>query len=247
MKTLLDVRNISKRFGGLHAVENFSFAIEKNTIIGLIGPNGAGKTTAFNLITHFLPRNEGSIFFQEKNLKKKPPYALIRHGIARTFQQIRIFPELTVRENVLLSLSWKYDSWWKSFLLQDESEENATAYKLLSEVHLEKHRDEKAGNLSYGQSKLLEMVRTIATGAELILFDEPAAGVNPPMLNTVKKLIRNLKAQGKTIFIIEHNMPFLMEMAEEIIVMENGKFLCRDVPTKIQKDIRVLEAYLGGS
>lgn len=245
--TLLDVKNISKKFGGLHAVENFSFDIEPNTITGLIGPNGAGKTTAFNLITHFLPRDEGSIFFKEKSLKNKSPYVLVRKGIARTFQQIRIFPELTVRENLLLALSYKYDSWWRSFWKKDERQENARAFELLSEVNLEKYIDEKAANLSYGQSKLLEILRTIATDSDLILLDEPAAGVNPTMLGVVKKLIRDLKKKGKTIVIIEHNMPFLMEMAEEIIVMENGRFLCRDIPEKIQKDVRVLEAYLGKS
>ncbi|MCF7918230.1 ATP-binding cassette domain-containing protein [Candidatus Gracilibacteria bacterium] len=172
---------------------------------------------------------------------------MVQRGIARTFQQIRIFPELTVRENLLLALSSQYDSWWKSFLKKDEKEENSAAFQLLSEVKLEKYIDEKAKNLSYGQSKLLEIIRTIATGADLLLFDEPAAGVNPTMLMTVKKLIRELKKKGKTILVIEHNMPFLMEISEEIIVMENGKFLCQDTPEKVQKDIRVLEAYLGKS
>lgn len=243
----LEVKNISKKFGGLHAVEDFSFDIAENSITGLIGPNGAGKTTAFNLITHFLPRDEGNIFFKNENLKNKSPFALVQRGIARTFQQIRIFPELTVRENLLLALSSQYDSWWKSFLKKDEKEENSAAFQLLSEVKLEKYIDEKAKNLSYGQSKLLEIIRTIATGADLLLFDEPAAGVNPTMLMTVKKLIRELKKKGKTILVIEHNMPFLMEISEEIIVMENGKFLCQDTPEKVQKDIRVLEAYLGKS
>ncbi len=242
---MLHVQDISKKFGGVHAVENFSFEIQKNKITGLIGPNGAGKTTAFNLITHFLPRDKGTIFYAGRNLKGLRSFQLVRLGIARTFQQIRIFPKLTVKENLLLSLSKRHDAWWRSFLKIDEIVENKRAMEILREVNLAQYADEPAENLSYGQSKLLEIVRCMATDAKLILLDEPAAGVNPTMLRTVGKLIVDLKKRGKTLFVIEHNMPFLMEISDEIIVMENGHFLMQDKPERVQRDPRVLEAYLG--
>ena len=243
--SILKVTNLFKKFGGLHAVDHLSFEVKRGTITGLIGPNGAGKTTAFNLITHFLPRNSGKIFYKKNDLKRFRAHVLVRKGISRTFQQIRLWPNLTIKENLLLACSHQYDQWWKSFRRQDENEALKKIKKLLQTVKLEKFLDEKAETLSYGQTKLIEILRTILTDAELILLDEPAAGVNPTMLREVEKLIFELKKSGKTLFIIEHNMPFLMRISDEIIVMEGGKFLCQDIPEKIQKDQRVLEAYLG--
>jgi len=242
---ILQVKDLSKKFGGVHAVEDLSFEIKKNFITGLIGPNGAGKTTAFNLITHFLPRNKGQIFYIGKNVSHVHAHELVRQGVSRTFQQIRIFPELTVRENLLMASSKKYDRWWQSFFKINESKENENIEAMLREVNLEKYAAQPAKNLSYGQSKLLEILRCMATNADLILLDEPAAGVNPTMLRTVEKLILDLKKRGKTLFVIEHNMPFLMDISDEIIVMENGKFLMQGKPEKVQSDPRVLEAYLG--
>ncbi|MCF7905765.1 ABC transporter ATP-binding protein [Candidatus Gracilibacteria bacterium] len=243
--SFFQVSHLTKTFGGVHAVEDLNFEVKKNSITGLIGPNGAGKTTAFNLITHFLPRNKGNTIFDKKNISHVPAYKLVRNGIARTFQQIRIFPNLTLRENLLLSVSHSYDSWWRSLWKINETEANKRVEQMLKEVNLWKYADAPAKNLSYGQSKLLEILRCMATDAELILLDEPAAGVNPTMLRTVEKLILDLKAQGKTLLVIEHNMPFLMGISDEIIVMENGRFLMQDKPEVVQQDSRVLEAYLG--
>ena len=245
-KILLSIQNISKSFGGLQAVQNLSFDIPKNKIIGLIGPNGAGKTTAFNLITHFIPKDTGKIFYKKEDLKKLATHKLVKRGIARTFQQIRLFSELTVEENLLLACSHQYDSWWKSFLPQDEVRQKREIKKMLALVDLESYAYTLAKNLSYGQSKLIEILRCILIGADLILLDEPASGINPTRLKTIESLILKMKKSGRTFLIIEHNMPFLMKISDEIIVMEDGKFLMQDTPAKVQKNKKVLDAYLGG-
>ena len=186
---ILEIKGISKKFGGLHAVEKLHFTVKKNSITGLIGPNGAGKTTVFNLITHFLPKNEGDILFKNENLRNLRTHRLIKKGIARTFQQIRLFPKLTVRQNLLLACSQKYDAWWKGFVRVDETKEEKEIMNWLKRVKLEKFLEEKAENLSYGQQKLVSILRVILTGAELILLDEPASGINPTMLLTIENLI----------------------------------------------------------
>jgi ABC-type branched-subunit amino acid transport system ATPase component len=240
------IQNVSKFFGGVHAVNDLSFEIKPGKITGLIGPNGAGKTTAFNLITHFLPRDNGKVAYLGQDLKKLAPYQLVRKGMARTFQQIRLFRSMTVRENLLLACSHQYDSWTRSFGSQDETHHLEKIKELLTEIKLEHYLDQPADALSYGQSKLVEIIRCILTDADLILLDEPAAGVNPTLLNTVEKMIKRMNKDGKTLLIIEHNMPFLMKISDEVIVMENGNFLLQDKPQVVQKDKRVLEAYLGG-
>jgi len=239
------IENVSKSFGGVHAVDDLSFAVKKGSITGLIGPNGAGKTTAFNLITHFLPRDGGVVAYAGKDLGSLAPYRLVRKGIARTFQQIRLFRNLTVKENLLLACSHNYDAWWSSFLPQDEDHYIEKITDLLRKINLEHYLYQPADALSYGQSKLVEIIRCILTDADLVLLDEPAAGVNPTLLQTVKQMILQMNKAGKTLLIIEHNMPFLMSIADEVIVMENGRFLMQDTPEKVQSDPRVLEAYLG--
>ena len=247
MNSILKVQNLTKHFGGVYAVDDLHFEVKENSITGLIGPNGAGKTTAFNLITHFLPRHSGAIHFKGNDLGKKRTHSIVRNGMARTFQQIRLWPNLTVRENLLLAASHQYDAWWKSFTRHKESDLETQAKELLAKVNLEIYWETLASDLSYGQSKLVEIIRTILTNAELILLDEPASGINPTLLKTIESLIFELKKQGKTLLVIEHNMPFLMRISDEIVVMENGKFLVQDIPEKVQKDPKVLEAYLGGS
>ena len=228
-------------------MENLHFSVKKNTITGLIGPNGAGKTTVFNLITRFLPCDGGEIFFANKKLPHLRPSKIVHRGLARTFQQIRLCKTLTVRENLLLAASRKYDSWWHCFRPRCEEKENEKVQNLLKTFFLENIIDIPASELSYGQSKLIEIARALLTDAELILLDEPAAGINPTLLRTVEKIIFALKKKGKTLLVIEHNMPFLMRISDDIIAMDNGKFLCQGTPDEVQQNPKRLAAYLGGT
>lgn len=247
-QTILSVKNLSKHFGGVHAVEHCSFEIRHNSITGLIGPNGAGKTTMFDLLSGLLIPDTGEITFQDQNITAMPPHRRARHGLARTFQMIRVFPEMTVIDNVTAALlQSKHQHAHKALFvrqkeireLQKQSMAHLHTVKLHEKAHL------LAGELSYGQQKLLEMIRAVAMGGELFLLDEPAAGINPTMLTEIITLIRTLQQQGKTILIIEHNMGFVMNLCEEIIVMDRGKEIAVGAPKEIQKNPRVLEAYLG--
>jgi ABC-type branched-subunit amino acid transport system ATPase component len=245
MRDILDVVGLRKQFGGVHAVDDLHFSVKKNSITGLIGPNGAGKTTAFNLITQFLPADGGTVFYSGVALPHARPEKVVHMGIARTFQQIRVCKSLTVRENLLLACSKEYDTWWNCFRPRCESIENNAVDKMLKTIGLEHLSESKASELSYGQSKLVELARTLLTGAEVILLDEPASGINLTLLLTIETLIFDLKKSGKTIFVIEHNLPFLMRISDEIIAMENGAFLCQGTPEEVQQNPRLLAAYLG--
>jgi len=245
MKYILEVVGLKKQFGGVHAVDDLHFSVKKNTITGLIGPNGAGKTTVFNLITQFLPADGGTVFYSGSVLPHARPGKVARMGIARTFQQIRICKTLTVRENLLLACSKKYDRWWDCFRCRDERVLNDNVEKMLKTIGLEHMSESPASELSYGQSKLVELARTLLTDAKLILLDEPASGINPTLLLTIEKMIFDLKKEGKTIFVIEHNLPFLMRISDEIVAMNEGKFLCQGTPEEVQKNPQLLAAYLG--
>lgn len=252
---ILELKKLSKTFGGIHAVDGVSFTIAPNSITGLIGPNGAGKTTTFDLISGLIPSSSGEIFFNGENITRLPTHHRTKTngGLARTFQMVRLFPELTVLDNLLVILQHRHQHISNIFtsMLHPSLEKKelhdirTRAYELLAEVNLDTHGSAYAKNLSYGQQKLLEITRCIATGADLFLLDEPAAGVNPTMLKTIEKLIRTLHAQGKTILIVEHNMPFVMGLCEKIIVMDQGKELMEGTPHEVQHNPKVLEAYLG--
>lgn len=247
MKPILEIVGLRKQFGGVHAVEDLHFAVKKNSITGLIGPNGAGKTTAFNLITQFLPADGGTVFYSGAVLPHAKPEQVVRMGIARTFQQIRVCKTLTVRENLLLACSKEYDNWWDCFRPRCERVLNDSVDKMLKTIGLEHLSESKASELSYGQSKLVEIARTLLTDAEVILLDEPASGINLTLLLTIEQLIFDLKKQGKTIFVIEHNLPFLMKISDEIVAMNEGKFLCQGTPAEVQQNEQLLAAYLGSA
>ena len=230
---ILEVREVTKRFGGVTAVNRCSLALAPGKIYGLIGPNGSGKTTLFNCITGLEVREEGEIRFRGERIDGLKPHQVTRRGIGRTFQVIRIFPELTALENLLVVTWLPFDG------------AHRRAQELLELVTLDRLQNEYAENLSYGQQKLLEFARVLMIDPDLILLDEPAAGVNRTLLNELLQAIRNLRAQGKTVFIVEHDMKVIMDLSEKIFVLNYGEKIAEGPPEMIQTDERVVEAYFG--
>ena len=232
---ILEVRDVTKQFGGITAVNRCSLALESGRIFSLIGPNGSGKTTLFNLITGVDRRDAGEVRFKGERIDGLPPHRIALRGVGRTFQIIRVFPEMTALENLLVVARRE---WGESY---------HRALDLLRFVKLDRLQGEYAGNLSYGQQKLLEFVRVLMTDPELILLDEPAAGVNRTLLNDLLEAIRELRAQGKTVFIVEHDMKVVMGISEKIFVLDHGEKIAEGPPGLIQADERVIEAYFGRS
>ncbi|MBI2462242.1 MAG: ABC transporter ATP-binding protein [Candidatus Rokubacteria bacterium] len=230
---ILEVTQVTKRFGGVTAVNHCSLSLTPGRIYGLIGPNGSGKTTLFNCVTGLAAPDAGLIRFKGERIDHLPPYLIARRGIGRTFQVIRVFPELTALENLLVVSRG------------DGEAARRRAMELLTFVKLDRLHREYAGNLSYGQQKLLEFVRVLVREPELILLDEPAAGVNRTLLNDLLAAIRDLRAQGRTILIVEHDMKVIMGLSEQIFVLDYGEKIAEGPPEVIQADARVIEAYFG--
>jgi ABC-type branched-subunit amino acid transport system ATPase component len=229
----LELHEVRKSFGGVTAVNGVSLTLEAGRIYGLIGPNGSGKTTLFNCITGVERRDAGRILLHGQRIDGLRPWQIAQKGVGRTFQVTRVFPELTALENLLVVTRG------------DRTEAERRALELLRFVRLEGLRDEYAGNLSYGQQKLVEFVRVLMRDPSLILLDEPAAGVNRTLLNELLDAVRRLREQGKTILLVEHDMKVVMGLCEVVFVLDHGEKIAEGPPGVIQADERVIEAYFG--
>jgi ABC-type branched-subunit amino acid transport system ATPase component len=230
---LLAVEGVRKSFGGVAAVNGVSFALEAGRIYGLIGPNGSGKTTLFNCITGLERLDAGRVTFKGERIDRLRPHRIANRGIGRTFQVIRVFPELTALENLLVVTRGP----------RGDAERHGR--ELLELVKLERLAGEFAGNLSYGQQKLVEFVRVLMTEPALILLDEPAAGVNRTLLNDLLAAVTRLRDQGRTIVLVEHDMKVVMGLCERVFVLDHGEKIAEGPPGLIQADERVIEAYFG--
>lgn len=250
---ILETRDLVKSFDGLRAVNRCTVRVRKGTITGLIGPNGAGKTTLFNLVTGFLRPNSGAIYFKGSRIDGLPPHRVFRHGIVRTFQIPRALGSMTVLENLMLVPPRQAgEALWNVWLFpfrvgrQEEAlyEKAMAVLDFLDLAHL---RDNYASHLSTGQKKLLELARTLMCDPELVLLDEPGAGVNPVLMRRLVVAIGELcRGRGITFFIIEHDMDLITRLCNPVIVMSNGEVIAEGSPEEIKSDERVLEAYLGG-
>lgn len=234
---ILRLSNLVKTFGGVRAVDELSFGIEDGEIAGLIGPNGSGKTTTLNLVTGFLEASDGSVTFDGQDITNTKPHRVASHGIGRTFQISKPFGRLSVYENMLVP----------NVTGLSNEERDARIDRILNELDLDHVAEERADQLSGGQKKLLELARVLMLEPELILLDEPAAGVNPALMDDVIETIKMLNDRGRTFLVIEHDMSVVENLCERVIVLNAGSYVTSGTFDEIQQDERVQEAYLGGA
>lgn len=250
MKIILEIKNITKTFGGVRALDNISLSITKETITAIIGPNGSGKTTLFNVINGFLKPDKGKITFKGKDITYLSPSKIARYGIGRTFQLIRVFPQMIVRDNLLLALENPLREGLlyglNPFIRYDPGPLKEKAMNLLTMVDLQDMAEELPCNLSHGQRRLLEVMLAISLDPDLYLFDEPTAGVFQEIKDRIFELFRQLKGKGKTIIFIEHNMEVVKEIAEKVIVLDKGRVIAEGEPATVLEMSQVMEAYFGG-
>ena len=252
MTEILTTDKVSKSFGGLIAVSNVDISIQEGSIVGLIGPNGAGKTTLFNLICGFYHASSGEIYFRGEKVTSLSQDTIVKRGICRTFQNLRIFKNLTVLDNVLIGTHCRGKGGWVDAALRlpkTKKEEKRLVERslyLLDLLGLVDHREEKANSLPYGSQRRVEIARALASEPDLLLLDEPSAGMNPVEASELSEFILWIKNElKKTILIIEHNMKVVMPIADFITVLNQGKVICEGIPSIVQNSEEVIEAYLG--
>ena len=248
---MLQVQNLVKEFDGIKAADYITFEVEDNSICGLVGPNGSGKTTVFNLICGYLKPDRGKIFFDGGEITALSPHKISQLGIGRTFQNIRLFPQISVLDNVMLGFKYDKGEKFSSALFQtkrmkqEEKQNLLKAEEILKFAGLIEKRNALAEHLSHGQRKLLELARILALEPALFLLDEPFSGLFPEIKRTMLNLIRNLKERGKTILFIEHDMNSVMGVSEKVIVLNYGKKIAEGKPEEVRNNEEVLSAYLG--
>ena len=248
---LLETDRVWKKFGGVTAVQDIALSLEKGEILGMIGPNGSGKTSFINLLSGIYRPDKGRILFSGEDITELPAHLITKKGIARTFQNLRVFPNISVLDNLLIGRHCRVNTSLANIYLHPflsrkrEKEAEDRVIELLEWVHLGDRRKELAKNLPYGEQRLLEICRALASEPLLLLLDEPCAGMNPVEMDTLAAFLKNLRQRGTTLFIIEHNMRFIMSIAERIVVLDAGTKFREGTPGQIQKDKEVQRIYLG--